>query len=57
MEEAIKLIEELLNVLPDSNHDGIRCWDWCWDELDDKSQESVKTVRRKAKEFILTFKN
>ena len=52
MEEAIKIIKELLDTLPDSIHGGVKCWDWCWNELDDENQELVKTVRGKAQAFI-----
>ncbi len=52
MEEAIKVIKGLLDALPDSTHGGARCWDWCWDELDNENQELVKMARRKAEVFL-----
>lgn len=42
-----KIIQELLDHLPDSNHYE-DCWLWCWNKLDDKCQESVKEIRKKA---------
>ena len=52
MEEAVRIIKELLDTLPDSIHGGVKCWGWCWDELSGENQELVKAVRRKAQTFI-----
>ena len=46
-----QLIQELLNHLPDSNHYE-DCWLWCWGELSDKFQNDVKSVRKKAHQFL-----
>ncbi len=45
--DAKDSIKELLNLLPDSRLKGDD-WKWCWNELSDESQQSVKRGRKKA---------
>lgn len=56
--DAKDVIEGLLSVLPDSIHTEheTRCWDWCWDELDNEAQEEVKKYRKYAELFLQDWK-
>ncbi len=49
---AMRLIDELLNCLPDADSQKSDCWERCWDELDDEAQSSVKSIRMKASDFL-----
>ena len=51
--DATKVVQELLNTLPDSSH-ADATWGRCWNELDDKSQELVKKARRVGEEYLTT---
>ncbi|MDD5540473.1 MAG: hypothetical protein PHG61_07275, partial [Candidatus Marinimicrobia bacterium] len=50
---AITIIQNLLEVLPDGQGNGDKCWDWCWNELNDESQGLVIKVRGEAEMFII----
>lgn len=42
----------LLDHLPDSIHEDSEGWRWCWNELGDDAQTSVKVARRKAEALL-----
>lgn len=43
------VIKQLMGVLPDSDGED---FDWCWNELSDKSQERVQAARKLANELL-----
>lgn len=47
-----KVINALLDNLPDSIHLDDESWDWCWEELSGDAQEEVKEARRIALNFL-----
>jgi hypothetical protein len=49
--DATKVIRQLLKALPDSYHINA-CWNWCWNELDDESQEFVKQARQAGEDYL-----
>lgn len=52
-ETACGIIKLLLGYLPDSTtQESPDNWKWCWNELDDQSQEEVKMARQKAQKFL-----
>jgi hypothetical protein len=53
--EARKVIEDLLNVLPDSIHKGEECWDWSWDDLNSEAQDAVVEKRKIASAFLAKY--
>lgn len=52
MDEIKKLINLLLDNLPDSIHSEDESWDWCWNELSGEAQEQVKKVRTEALKLL-----
>ena len=52
LREAIRLIADLADHLPDTNSQSGEDWNWCWNELSGNSQDAVKKVRNKAREFL-----
>lgn len=46
--EALAVIRQLLDHLPDSRKSGNECWSWAWDELNEEAQEAVKAARATA---------
>lgn len=54
VEEMLKLVDDLLSVLPDSTdyNDIDLTWNFVWDELSDGAQELVKNARRSANELL-----
>jgi len=53
--DAVRIIGILCEHLPDAGRPE-DCWDWCWEELDDKAQDAVKQAREKAVAFLLLYK-
>lgn len=52
---AINVIALLLDHLPDSLHPDDKTWEWCWNELSDRAQDSVQNVRREAIELLKVY--
>lgn len=52
MDEIKKVINLLLDNLPDSIHEDDESWNWCWEELSGEAQEQVKAVRAVALNFL-----
>ncbi len=47
-----EIIISLLSVLPDSEHENDKSWDWCWESLSGEAQEEVKKVREMAIKYL-----
>lgn len=46
------MLTGLLGHLPDSEHSGDESWDWCWNELSGRAQDSVKDMRAMARALL-----
>lgn len=42
------VVEELLDTLPDTVARKADCWEWCWNDLSEEAQATVKAVRARA---------
>jgi len=53
IEELESGLGKLLHYLPDSQgQESPDNWKWCWNELDDSSQEEVKKVREETNKLL-----
>ena len=52
LEEAKRIIQLLLDHLPNARASKGEDWDWCWNELSSDSQESVEKAFSEATKFL-----
>lgn len=52
IEELVEACKALMDALPDSAAHESDSWDWCWNELTEDAQETVKRARQLANAAI-----